>query len=380
MAPVTSGEHPVEDSTGPPATRIGLCLSGGGFRAMLFHAGVVWRLSELGLLRRVHVISGVSGGSIAAAMLGLSWSELDFDGDPDAALRRHFVDPLRHLADRTVDYWSLAKVLIDPRHSAGEHAAAALSRYLFGERTLQDLPDQPTVVINAANVQSLAAWRFSKLSAGDERVGSIEKPAIAIATAVAASAAYSPFISPVRLRLREGELRPRAGSDLRVPPYTTRVTLADASSIDSLGIGPAWETCGTVLISDALKPGPPLPRPPKAWVGALQRTRSILESQMRAVNVRAARAGFRDGTRAGAYWEIGDPSALAEVPGALDCPPAWASRMPQIRTRLGKLSRETQEQLINWGYAIADASLRGSFDSTLTAPSAFPYPGARGRA
>ena len=31
-----------------PALGIGLCLSGGGYRAMLFHRGVVWRLAELG--------------------------------------------------------------------------------------------------------------------------------------------------------------------------------------------------------------------------------------------------------------------------------------------------------------------------------------------
>jgi NTE family protein len=30
---------------------MGLCLSGGGYRAMLFHTGSVWRLYEAGLLR-----------------------------------------------------------------------------------------------------------------------------------------------------------------------------------------------------------------------------------------------------------------------------------------------------------------------------------------
>lgn len=33
-----------------PALGIGLCLSGGGYRAMLFHLGVLWRLAELGYL------------------------------------------------------------------------------------------------------------------------------------------------------------------------------------------------------------------------------------------------------------------------------------------------------------------------------------------
>jgi predicted acylesterase/phospholipase RssA len=47
--------------------KIGLGLSGGGFRAALFHIGVLARLAELDILRRVEVLSCVSGGSIIGA-------------------------------------------------------------------------------------------------------------------------------------------------------------------------------------------------------------------------------------------------------------------------------------------------------------------------
>ena len=50
-----------------PSPKIGLALSGGGFRASLFHLGVIRRLEELGIMKHVHTISGVSGGSIIAA-------------------------------------------------------------------------------------------------------------------------------------------------------------------------------------------------------------------------------------------------------------------------------------------------------------------------
>ena len=33
------------------ADGIALCLSGGGYRAMLFHVGALWRLNELAYLR-----------------------------------------------------------------------------------------------------------------------------------------------------------------------------------------------------------------------------------------------------------------------------------------------------------------------------------------
>jgi NTE family protein len=71
-----------------PERGIALCLSGGGYRAMLFHTGAIWRLVELGLLGSgnqvvrspdgtsrvvgtLQRISSVSGGSLTAGVLGL---------------------------------------------------------------------------------------------------------------------------------------------------------------------------------------------------------------------------------------------------------------------------------------------------------------------
>ena len=50
-----------------PEEGMALCLSGGGFRAMLFHTGALWRLNELGFLPILKRISSVSGGSIIGA-------------------------------------------------------------------------------------------------------------------------------------------------------------------------------------------------------------------------------------------------------------------------------------------------------------------------
>ncbi len=56
----------------PPAQLedgIGLALSGGGYRAMVFHVGALIRLNEVALLRKVKRISSVSGGSIKSPIL-----------------------------------------------------------------------------------------------------------------------------------------------------------------------------------------------------------------------------------------------------------------------------------------------------------------------
>ena len=60
---------------------LGLCLSGGGYRALLFHSGVLTRLNEAGMLPKLDMISSVSGGSIAAGLLASFWPRaLEFAG------------------------------------------------------------------------------------------------------------------------------------------------------------------------------------------------------------------------------------------------------------------------------------------------------------
>ncbi len=59
--------------------KLGLALSGGGFRASFFHIGVLARLAELDILKHVQVLSTVSGGSIVGAYYYLKLKEL-FEG------------------------------------------------------------------------------------------------------------------------------------------------------------------------------------------------------------------------------------------------------------------------------------------------------------
>ena len=54
-------------------------LSGGGYRAMLFHLGFLWRLRDAGILGTIDRFASVSGGSIVAGMLApasASWSPI----------------------------------------------------------------------------------------------------------------------------------------------------------------------------------------------------------------------------------------------------------------------------------------------------------------
>src|SRR4051812_27048041 len=123
-----------------PTEGTGLCLSGGGYRAMLFHVGTLWRLNEAGLLRGLDRISSVSGGSITAGVLGLYWDKLSFDASNVASnLGDVLVEPIRDFASHTVDESAIAVGLLTPE-SIGERVSKAYRDRLFGDATLQGLP------------------------------------------------------------------------------------------------------------------------------------------------------------------------------------------------------------------------------------------------
>ena len=60
---------------------IGLALSGGGFRATLFHLGLIRFLRDAGLLTSITHLASVSGGSVMAAHLIYRWNEYTSNDD-----------------------------------------------------------------------------------------------------------------------------------------------------------------------------------------------------------------------------------------------------------------------------------------------------------
>src|SRR5688500_3525832 len=95
---VTAAEElPPEDRAraGGPDPGVALCLSGGGYRAMLFHLGSLWALNDHKYLQKLDRISSVSGGSIIAAHLGLSWSGLTFQNGGAVNFLELIVKPIR---------------------------------------------------------------------------------------------------------------------------------------------------------------------------------------------------------------------------------------------------------------------------------------------
>lgn len=357
-----------------PEEGVALCLSGGGYRATLFHAGALWRLNELGYLPRLDRIASVSGGSITAGLLGARWNSLQFDAAGVCAdFDSQVIAPLRALTARTVDVAAIAGGLLLPG-SAADRAIAAYRRHLFGEATLQDLPDHPRFVIVATNVQSGALWRFMKPYMRDYRVGEVRQPTVPLAAAVGASAAFPPVLSPVVLELDEGSYTPGSGLDLQYPPFTTDVVLTDGGVYDNLGLETVWKRYRTVLVSDAGGKAGVEREPARDWVRHAARALTLINDQVASLRKRQVIASFEAGLRTGTYWGTRTDIRHYGLPDALPCPSASTIVLAETPTRLKAMDEGLQERLINWGYAVCDAAMRRHMGVPATAPApVFPY-------
>jgi NTE family protein len=354
---------------------IALCLSGGGYRAMLFHVGALWRLNELGFLPKLDRVSSVSGGSITAGTLGMNWQHLVFDADGLATnFDEQFVQPVRKLASKTIDLGAVIRGILLPG-TISDRVAGAYRKHVFGKLTLQDLPDKPRFVINSTNIQTGSLWRFSKPYMADYQVGMVRNPHVELAVAVAASSAFPPILSPVQLKVDPASFDPTQRGPLHVPPFTSDVVLADGGVYDNLGLETAWKRYTTILVSDGGGKMGPQPKPKHDWARHAYRTLDVIDTQVRNLRKRQVVSGYLSGDRQGTYWgirsHIGDYGPPA---GSLPCPDASALRLAQTATRLKAMDNTLQEQLINWGYAICDAGMRKWVEPDARAPTDFPYP------
>ena len=80
--------------------KLGLALSGGGFRASLFHIGVLARLAEMDVLRHVEVLSTVSGGSIVGAHYYLEVQNLLQSKEDSDITRKDYCTIVQRVGER----------------------------------------------------------------------------------------------------------------------------------------------------------------------------------------------------------------------------------------------------------------------------------------
>ena len=179
---------------------IGIALSGGGIRAAVFHLGVLGRLAAEELLEQVTFISTVSGGSLG---VGLVYSS----NQNNWPTSREYIEKCMPLAKHHTVYQNLQrkgiiKVLGKPKYWLGGRAkiiSEGLKDWWDIKGLVKDLPPNPRWIINATTYETGKNWRFMHKRMGDYMAHYVSEPAISIADALAASAAYPGLIGPLKM-------------------------------------------------------------------------------------------------------------------------------------------------------------------------------------
>ncbi|HYM55255.1 MAG TPA: patatin-like phospholipase family protein, partial [Solirubrobacteraceae bacterium] len=233
-----------------PITRdVGLALSGGGSRAVAFHLGCLRALHDRGVLDRVRVVSGVSGGALMTGLWAYGPDRFEeFDHVVNELLRSglHRRVLRRALLSRRMPQ-ALASSLLSASTTAAARigrrsGSAPLTRWRSRTDALADVLTNVfdgavmgtnrhasglDVVINACDLRTGHAFRFGSRESGSWTLGRVLDNDVDVATAVAASAAY-PLMLPALDR--SWLLEKRDGSVAR-----ERVALTDGGVFDNLG-------------------------------------------------------------------------------------------------------------------------------------------------
>ena len=189
--------------------RIGLALSGGGFRATLFHIGVIKFLREQGVLKNVQHICSVSGGSITAAHLVLNWER--YTGND-----QEFSEAVEELTSFTktdlrgfvVRPWLFSYAalgiprMVSPKQWTRPKLCEAQYDRFFQKAKLSDLKREgrPELHLLATSLTTgnLVSFNSSGVAIENEQqLDEISASNASVAMGVAASSAFPPLFTPV---------------------------------------------------------------------------------------------------------------------------------------------------------------------------------------
>ncbi|WP_436516386.1 patatin-like phospholipase family protein [Ekhidna sp. To15] len=264
--------------------KIGLALSGGGYRAAAYHIGTLRKLRDMELLDSIDVISSNSGGSIIAATYCIHVDNYDgFEKIMLRGLKKSMISRLLIswrftpifliiLSIPTLlwifigGFWAMVSlpviaILIGffqfnllPFSKGNERN---YRKIFHGKTTLSDLPDSPQLVINSTNVETGRPFTFAtdKMSDstyaypddGTKGINFVHKK-FPIARAVAASSCVPFAFSPVTISKEYFQDR---DDFKRIKPRLVDGGIYDNQGIHKLAFGLSSYSCDVIIVSDA---------------------------------------------------------------------------------------------------------------------------------
>src|ERR1700752_923925 len=319
------------------AGKVGLALSGGGFRASLYHLGVLAQLAELDVLRNIEVLSCVSGGAIVGAYYYLKVRHLLHEKLDKDITREDYIRIVHEMIDEFVSGVQMnirTRVAINPlknfrmfwssTYSRTVRAAELYEHYLYSqvkdghpankERYLNDLTiapltetdkgqkkDEdfnpkyqnwrrsakiPILVLNAATLNTGHSWQFTSSWMG-------EAPAVIDSHIDGNDRLRRMYYSEAPEGHKQIRLGQAVGASAAVPGvfepltmdnlYPDRILrLADGGVCDNQGVATLLEQdCKVVLVSDASGQMESQAASSRQILGVLLRTNDIFQARIR---------------------------------------------------------------------------------------------------
>lgn len=377
--------------------KLGLALSGGGFRASLFHIGVLARLAELDVLRHVEVISCVSGGSIIGAYYYLALKNLLATKADGALTQGDYLELVQsvctgflagvqqNLRVRVVADFEKNLDMLDAEddYSRTHRLAELYDEHLYARVAPKGLrmadlkiapagDDQfnlkddnwrrahkvPMLILNAATLNTGHAWQFTASYMGEppshidddvdtnarlRRVYYPDAPGahrdLPLRHAVAASSCVPGLFAPLLL------------SELY---QDQSVLLVDGGVFDNQGTTSLLEQdCTVVLVSDASGQLTAKSLPAKSALPVLGRTNDVFQSRIRDAQFRELDARRLSGVLGGLMYVHLRSDLREEAIPWIGCPAPPNTTARKQMTDYG-MDREVQESL---------AGLRTDLDS-----------------
>jgi NTE family protein len=267
--------------------KIGLGLSGGGYRAAAFHLGTLRKLNALGILDKISVLSTVSGGSIVGVdyLLSLTANDKTYKTFEDTfikKLRKSVIAQVLRSATfislvvaallwfaailyfQFSNYVWMSWILLALGSTIGiirqfkifpvsSIIMGIYDRIFFSKKTLKDLPDSPLVAINATNIETGRPFIFSKDRMGDSTYDFMKPPIqfhcaeFRLSRSVMASSCVPSVFTPVSIPKRYFENL----TEKRVNPQLLDGGIYDNQGIHKLTVERSRYSCDIVIVSDA---------------------------------------------------------------------------------------------------------------------------------
>lgn len=272
--------------------KIGLALSGGGYRAAAFHLGVFRKLNELKILSEVDVISCISGGSIIGTYYALNKGnfenfEKSFVQKLQTSCIKKIIFNFRFLLPAVGVVAYLAIILLDPFHWQISRIFVfimvvilltilfilqfkifplttlkikAYQKVFYGNAKISDLPSKPLLAINATNLSTGTLFTFSRSKCSDSSYEFIKDGGksvtfncskMPVAVAVAASTSVPVPFNPVRIHKKYYE---NPNDWFRVNPQLIDGGLYDNQGIHKLTQENSSYACDIIIVSDGSQP------------------------------------------------------------------------------------------------------------------------------